>query len=186
MNGKPEHLMSRRRMVAVAGAGSAALLLRPYLLLGGGASGAPDVEPQPYFAGVNRAIGELAALGAPLSPKDAAQIAALALHGDSASVDLAEVILDRYTLARISVDPGGAARLSPGGAPRTLVEQGWRMFRVCVGNPSGRKDGFELIQAGFRTPGRMMGGNSVAQRSTLLDTLNKGPLIEKMWIMAQL
>jgi hypothetical protein len=186
MNGKPEHLISRRRVIAVAGAGSAALLLRPYLLFGGDGAVGPDVEPQPYFAGVNRAVSELAGLGAPLSPEDAGQIAAMALRGDRASAGVAEAVLDRYTLARLSVDADGSARLSPGGAPRTLVEQGWRMFLVRVENPSGKRDGFELIQAGFRTPGRMMGGNSVAQRSTLLDTLNKGPLIEKMWIMAQL
>src|SRR6202041_2735621 len=123
MNGKPGHMISRRRVIAVAGVGSAALLLRPHLLFGGGGAGAPEVEPQPYFAGVNRAVGELAGLGAPLSPGDEAQIAAMARRGDRASVGAAEDILDRYTLARISVDPGGSAHLSPGGAPRTLVEQ---------------------------------------------------------------
>jgi N-methylcarbamate hydrolase len=178
--------MSRRRVIAAAGVGSVALLLRPSLIFGGGDAGGPDVEPQPYFAGVNRAVGELAGLGAPLAPQDAAQIAAMSLRNDRAAVGTAEAVLDRYTLARLAVDAGGSAHLSPGGAPRTLVEQGWRMFLVRVENPSGKRDGFELIQAGFRTPGRMLGGNSVAQRSTLLDTLNKGPLIEKMWIMAQL
>src|SRR5271163_2762176 len=99
--GNSEHLISRRRVIAVAGVGSAALLLRPYLLFGGGGAGGPDVEPQPYFAGVNRAVNELAGLGAPLSQGDAAQIAAMALRGDRASVGAAEAVLDRYTLARL-------------------------------------------------------------------------------------
>src|ERR1700678_3641358 len=75
--GRSEHLMSRRRVIAAAGVGSVALLLRPSLIFGGGDAGGPDVEPQPYFAGVNRAVGELAGLGAPLAPQDAAQIAAM-------------------------------------------------------------------------------------------------------------
>jgi hypothetical protein len=184
--GKPEYLISRRRVIVAAGVGSMALLLRPSLLFGGAGAEGLEIDPQPYFAGVNRAVSELAGLGAPMAPRDAAQISAMSLRGDRASVGAAEAVLDRYTLARLSVDAGGSAHLSTGGAPRNLVEQGWRMFLVRVENTSGKRDGFELIQAGFRTPGRMMGGNSVAQRSTLLDTLNKGPLIEKMWIMAQL
>jgi hypothetical protein len=184
--GKPEYLISRRRVIAAAGVGTVALLLRPSLLFGGDGTSGPEIEPQPYFAGVNRAVSELAGLGAPLSREDASQVAALSLRNDRAAVGAAEAIMDRYTLARLSVDAGESLRLAPGGAPRTLVEQGWRMFLVRFENPSGEKVAFELIQSGFRTPGRMLGGNSVAQRSTLLDTLNKGPLIEKMWIMAQL
>ncbi len=186
MKGPHDHLMSRRRLIAAAGVGGIALLLRPSRIFAGAADAGPAVDPQPYFAGVNRAVGALADLGAPLAPADASRITALALQNDRAAVAGAEGILGRYTLASLSLGPDGSVGLAPGGAERTLVEQGWRMFLVRVDNPAGSTDGFELIQGGFRTPGRMQPGNSVAQRSTLLDTLNKGPLIEKMWLMAQL
>jgi len=186
MKGPHEHLISRRRLIAAAGVGGIALLLRPSRIFAGAPDGDPAVDPQPYFAGVNRAVGALAGLGAPLAPADAERIAALSLRGDRAAVGEAEGILGRYTLASLALRPDGSVDLVPGGAERTLVEQGWRMFLVRVENLAGSTDGFEVIQGGFRTPGRMQEGNSVAQRSTLMDTLNKGPLIEKMWLMTQL
>jgi hypothetical protein len=187
MQDKAEHLISRRRVIAAAGLGSVALLMRPSLLFAAGVPGEADVEPQPYFAGVNRAIDELAGLGAPLTPQDASQIAAMSLQNDRAAVEATEKILSRYTLARLAIGSVGSPNIAPGGAQPVLVEQGWRMFLVRVENPAGKKDDFELIQGGYRTPGHMMPGtSSLAQRAFLLDTVNKAPLIEEMWLLAQL
>jgi hypothetical protein len=187
MTGKSEHLVSRRRAIAAAGLGSIALMARPSLLLAAGAADETNVDPQPYFASVNRAVEALAGLGAPLTPDDTARIAALSLRNDRAAVEAAERILGRYTLARLSIDPGGTPHVAPGEARRILVEQGWRMFLVRVENAAGTRDGFELVQGGYRTPGQMMPGtNFLAQRAYLMDTLNKAPLIEKMWLLAQM
>lgn len=47
--------------------------------------------------------------------------------------------------------------------------------------------GPKFSQAGYRTPGQMMPGTYfLAQRVFLMDTVNKAPLIEKMWLLAQM
>jgi hypothetical protein len=187
MTGNSEHLISRRRVISVAGVGSLALLLRPSMLLASTGTPGSTVEPQPYFAGVGRAVASMADLGAPLSPQDMSRIVALSLQSDQAAVTEAEGILGRYTLARLSIEPGGKTHMAAGDAPRTLVEQGWRTFLVRVQNESGKRSAFEVIQSGFRTPGQMMPGNYfLAQRAYLMDTVNKAPLIEKMWLLARL
>lgn len=152
-----------------------------------------NIAPQPYFAGVKRAIEALAKLGAPVADDDAQQIDALARQNDSAAVDAVEKILDRYTLASLAINMDGSSQVSLGGAPRTLVEQGWRMFLVRVKNPAGRTEylGVSTDGAGWDwwggTPGRMVPGwVSDAQRGPLIDTLNKVPVIEKMWLLLQL
>ena len=95
------------------------------------------IPPQPYFAGVKCALEALAKLGAPITAPDAQQLGALIRQNDSAAVTAAEMILDRYTLARIQIESDGYARASVGGAQRALVEQGWRLFLVRVANPIG-------------------------------------------------
>ncbi len=178
---------------------SSALTRRNFLVWTGGAlagarfcpglaAGSVDLAPQPYFAGVNRALETLAKLGAPVSSSDAAQIATLAHQSDSAAVDAAERVLNRYTLVSLSVDSEVSAHVTAGGAQRTLVEQGWRMFLVRIANPSGRTDNL-VLSTGWGTPGHMdafSGLYTSAQRGALMDTLNNAPLIEKMWLLSQL
>src|SRR5262249_12482067 len=126
--------VTRRHFLVLAGAFAGAQLC-PAL-----ESETTQVVPQPYFAGVNRVLEALARLGAPVAAADAQRIAASARQGDSAAVDAAEKILDRYTLARLSIDADGKGNVAMGGAQRTLVEQGWRMFLVRFANPGGRTD----------------------------------------------
>ena len=83
--------VSRRHFLALAGAFVGAQFC-PAI-----ESEASGLVPQPYFAGVNRVLEALAKLGAPVATEDAKRIAALANRNDSASVDEAEKILDRYT-----------------------------------------------------------------------------------------
>src|ERR1700744_3809139 len=130
------HPVSRRHFLALAGAFAGSQFCCAI------ESEASGVVPQPYFAGVNRVLGALAKLGAPVATEDAKRIAELANQNDSAAVEAAEKILDRYTLVRLSIETDGSARVAIGGAQRTLIEQGWRMFLVRIGNPGGRSDSF--------------------------------------------
>ena len=50
------------------------------------------------------------------------------------AVDAAEALLDRYTPVRVTIEADGFARVTVAGAPKVLVEQGWRVFLVCVSN----------------------------------------------------
>lgn len=177
--------MTRRQAVAL-GLKAGLLLSLPSWVRAGEAAGAGLGEPQPYFAGVLRAIETLSTLGAPISARDAETLRELARKGDAASAETADALLARYTLARLSVGPGEEASLSPGGAERRLSEQGWRLFLVRVANFTGGVENIAL-NAGWRTPTNMGGGGfGTAQRATLLDTLNKGPLIKEMWLISEL
>ena len=91
----------------------------------------------------------------PVAVEDAKRISALANQDDSAAIDAAEKILDRYTLARLSLDTDGTGRVAMGGAQRTLVEQGWRMFLVRIANPGGRTDNINFASES-QGPGSMM------------------------------
>jgi hypothetical protein len=180
--------VSRRRFVAGVAVAAVGGLGRGFAAEGAPTPPSAPIAPQPYFAGVGRALDALAKLGAPMRAEDAQRIATLTQTNDAGAVTEAETILDRYTLARLEIDAGGVGRVTPGGAEPTLVEQGWRVFLVRVANPTGRADRFNFSTGPFsRTPGRMSIANfSVAQRAYLMDTLNKGPLIEKMWLMTQM
>jgi hypothetical protein len=146
----------------------------------------PQLVAQPYFAGVKRALDNLAKLGAPVTAADAQQIAALARQNDTEAVSAAEKILERYTFATLSIESDGSAHIAPGGAPRQLLEQGWRMFLVRVEHPVTRTDSI-LFSGGGDTPGRMAPWlGQMAQRAYLMDTLYKGPRIEKMWLTSEL
>ena len=187
-----DRLLTRRAVIATAGLTSGALLLRPSCLFAD-TTATYTIEPQPYFAGVGRALDALAKLGAPVVASDAQQIAMLARQNDSSAVEAAEKILSRYTLASVSVDTVETARVIPGAAPRTLVEQGWRMFLVRIVNAAALTNTITLVPDsgpwGLRSqgPAQMIPEpGAFAQRAYLLDTVNKAPLIAKMWLTSQL
>jgi hypothetical protein len=148
-------------------------------------SDANRVEPQPYFASVTRAIDSLAALGAPMLPADAQRISELSGERTEAAVQAAETLLDAYTLARLSIRQDGTCGLDPGGASPVLVEQGWRMFLVRVDNAPQRACSM-IIYGDVGSPGQMTPGFNLAPRPDLMDTLNKAPLIEKMWFLLKM
>ena len=169
---------------------------RHFLVLGGAFVGAQlcpaleskniQVPPQPYFAGVKRALETLAKLGAPVSAADEQQIASLARQNDNGAVSSEEMILERYTLATLSIQSDRSVHIAPGGAPRQLLEQGWRIFLLRVENPATRTDSIQF-SSGPQTPGRMAPNlGQMAQRAYLMDTLYKGPLIKKMWLTSEL
>ncbi len=177
--------ITRRRLLALLGAIGGSRFHPAF------ASETNGIAPQPYFAGVNRALEALAKLGSPVPAEDAQQLDVLSRQNDRAAVDVAEKILGHYTLVNLSINSDGSVQLAPGRAPTTLIEQGWRMFLVRVSNPAGRMADMSISVGSERTwgpgPGQMMpSGNGLAQRTFLMDTLNKGPLIEAMWLLPQL
>lgn len=169
---------------------------RDFLVLAGAFAGAQlypalaseiKVTPQPYFASVNRALEALTKLGAPVMVADSQQIASLTRQNDAAAVDAAEKILDRYSLLNLSIEPDGSAHWMAGGAQRTLVEQGWRLFLVRVGNSAGKLERM-LISADVSEkfgPGHLEPTVNAA-RAHLWDSLSQAPRIEKMWLMSQM
>jgi hypothetical protein len=174
--------VSRRNFLVLAGAFAGTQLCRglePETL---------EVVPQPYFAGVNRALEALAKLGAPVTVADLQQIAALTRQNDAAAVAASEKILYRYALATVSIESEGSVHLMVEGAPRTLVEQGWRIFLVRITNQTARREDL-LISANASAksgPGHMMPLGAGAARAYLYDALSQAPRIEKMWLMSQL
>lgn len=179
MHSIPERV-TRRDFLVLAGAFAGAQLC-PALASG------TKVVPQPYFASVNRALDALTKLGAPVMVADSQQIAALTRQNDAAAIDAAEKILDRYSLVNLSIESDGSARWMAGGASRTLVEQGWRLFLVRIGNSAGNSEKM-LISADASEkfgPGHMEPTVNAA-RAHLWDSLSQAPRIEKMWLMSQM
>jgi len=178
----PPPFLTRRRAIALIGALGLSPLRRAHCI------DTPHFSAQPYFASVKRALNALESLGAPITPEDARRISALEQNGDDKAVETAEKILLSYTLARLSLQTDGSLHVDFGGARRLLVEQGWRMFLVRVANSSGRANSI-WFSNGLATPGEMVPrsvSGSMAQRTYLIDTLNKAPIIEKLWLLSEI
>lgn len=141
----------------------------------------PDIAPQPYFAAVNRAVEALAKLGSPVAPADAEQIASLTRQNDSAAVEAAEKILNRYTLAQVVTDADGYAHTAAGHAERTLVEQGWRVFLVRISNPIAA-----TARLNASGSGELITTTSGASRAGVWDTLNLAPYFAKAWFRSEM
>jgi hypothetical protein len=173
--------VTRRNFLVLAGAFAGSRLC-PAL-----ESQTTQVAPQPYFAGVNRALEALMNLGAPVMVADSQQIATLTRHNDAAAVEAAEKILHRYSLLNLSIEADGSAHWMAGGASRTLVEQGWRLFLVRIENSAGYSENV-MISADVTEkfgPGHMEPTVNAA-RAKLWDSLSQAPHIEKMWLMSQM
>jgi hypothetical protein len=178
-------IFTRRQVVAGMGAAAGTGLFP--------ARGADaGLAPQPYFAGVGRIVESLSRLGAALPASDAAQLAALAGRNDGAALEAAEKILDRHTLVRVAIGPDGAPHAAMGGAPRRLMEQGWRAFLIRVSNPGGVTDRFELLtNPRAMAPGQMNrwiaeGGFSMAQKPPVVDSINNAGWLKATWWIAEL
>jgi hypothetical protein len=180
-----DRLITRRAVIAAAGLSSGVLLLRPSPLLAAAAAAPISVEPQPYFASVNRAIEALAKLGAPIAITDVQQIAALRHQNDRAAIAAAEAILNRYTLVRLHIDRDGFATGSAGGAQPTLVEQGWRVFLLRVANEQGSTEELtHTLGQFFSYPSRVAAAGGA--RSNLNDTVNEAPRFARDWLTSLL
>ena len=143
------------------------------------------ILPQPYFAGVARALEALSRLGTLLPTPHAEEISTLIRQNDNIAVVAAERILDHYTLTKIVIKPDGYAHATAGGAEGTLVEQGWRSFLVRVFNPNNSTASLSLLPAGsvyatalFRAAG--------ASRPTVPDSLTMVPYVSERWLASKL
>jgi len=123
--------MFDRRTLLVAGG---ALLLPP-IPARAAAPAAVAVEPQPFFAMLQRVIAAFAGLGEPLAPVLTAQLATLAAKGDAAAVADAQALLAPLVLLDLPLGREGYATPVAGPIAPALVEQGWRSFLVRVVNP---------------------------------------------------
>jgi len=96
------------------------------------------VEPQPFLAQAKRVVDTLALLGAPLTPdQQKAFDEALVSQSLSDGVAAAQGVLDPLCLAYVTINPESRVKVADGPAPKTLVEQGWRVFLVKVNNEAG-------------------------------------------------
>ena len=143
-----------------------------------------QIEPQPYFASVKRAMGALATAGQAIPTADVNRLAQLASKGSVEAVAAADAILDRYTLARVTLDSFGTGTTTLGGADRMLIEQGWKAFLIRIANPARLTEKLD-VRAGSGTPNQI-GLASFEQKADIGDSLNKSPILEKKWLIAQM
>lgn len=169
--------ITRRAAIALISFGSTSCLTRALAYESSG------MDAQPYFTNVRRAIESLERLGAPIERRDSDVITSLAADQDATAVPAAEAILDKYTLATLRIAPEGSVSIGEGGAPRVLLEQGWRMFLVRIENATG--NGLSILFPGIPRSVNQMAIGSGAHRPYLPDTVNMAPLVEKMWLSAE-
>ena len=88
-----------------------------------------DVELQPLAAQVVRVADALKLAGAPLTRGGAAAFdAALAADNAAKAIKQIQEILDPLCLVEVGINPESRVKVKAGGAPKELMEQGWRMF----------------------------------------------------------
>src|SRR5438034_7456414 len=97
------------------------------------------VEYQPFAADAVRVLDALDEVGNPLPPADARHLRALAVGAADPARAVAEMqlILDRYCLLGVEINPESRVKVMEGPARPELIEQGWRVFLVKVVNQAG-------------------------------------------------
>jgi hypothetical protein len=130
------------RRVFLCSSGVAPLIfLTPRLLHAQSASPLPlvnGVPLQPLIAQVRRLLEAAEYLGAPLpaSDRDALEAAFKLTDADHAS-EAIQIVLDRYCLVGVQINPEARVKVLPAAAKPELVEGGWRQFLVKVHNEAG-------------------------------------------------
>jgi hypothetical protein len=170
-------VITRRHLLRLAGAVVGSSFCPTF------ASDTIDIAPQPYFSGVNRALETMVKLGSPVAAEDAEQIAILSHRNDRAAIDAAEQILDRYTLTHVAIEANGYARTTEGGAQKTLIEQGWRVFLVRVSNSLGSTDNLREF---IGDPSMTTTSRGSGSRAGVPDTVEMAPYIASAWLTGQL
>ena len=104
----------------------------------------PAVEPigtvefQPLAAATGRLLEALEFQGTPLPADDTVAIRQLIQTGSGREAVLAiQGRLDPHCLALVRINPESRVSVSPGPAPKQLIQQGWRTFLVKVHNEAG-------------------------------------------------
>lgn len=168
--------LTRREWLALLSAAAAAQFVPSV------AAAADNIDPQPYFAAIQRALHALEQLGSPVSAEDLQRLESLSKQNDRAAVEAAEKILDRYTLLQVATSADGFAAATRGGASPILVEQGWRVFLVRVANSVGSAEKLN-IWGGAQS---IVAQSTGASRTGVPDTADLSPRIEKAWLRTEL
>jgi hypothetical protein len=96
------------------------------------------VEAQPLKAQARRVADALEFLGEPITGERKKQLdAALAETDDEKAVEAIQRVLDPLALAGVNINPESRVKVAVGPAPKSLNEQGWRVFLVKVHNQAG-------------------------------------------------
>jgi hypothetical protein len=175
VNRQSQLVLSRRQLLAIV-SGAAGSMVFPKVWA---AAEFDSIAPQPYFAGVMRAIAALAEAGQQISKSDADRLVMLAAQSDTQAVVAAEAILDGYTLARTAFDADGVGTAAWGGAKRELIEQGWRSFLIRVNNPAGYATSLDPLSGGITVP-------SHGEQRAFHLAPNRAPFLEKAWLYYEL
>lgn len=114
-----------------------------FLLITTAASAEPlppvsGVELQPLQAQVRRVAQALELVGSPLSAEQHAALerAIAETNPDKAVTDI-QAVLDPLCLAGVNINPESRVKVAAGEAPKSLIQQGWRVFLVKVHNEAG-------------------------------------------------
>ena len=98
----------------------------------------PSVPLQPLAQQVRQIESAMKYLGQPLPAADRARInEAIAGTDEEEAVRVLQVVLDKYVLAVVEINPESRVKVLQGSAPPDLVEGGTRLFLVKVVNEAG-------------------------------------------------
>ncbi len=96
------------------------------------------VSWQPLKAQVGRVVQTLEMLGSPLGTEQKQQFdAALEMEDESEAVKAVQRVLDPLCLAAVNISAESRVKAAIGPAPKSLMQQGWRVFLVKVHNEAG-------------------------------------------------
>lgn len=97
-----------------------------------------QVELQPLKSQVRRVVQALQLLGSPLDEQRQADLKTALQDVDPASaLPKIQAALDPLCLAAVTINAESRVKVSPGPAPRELIQHGWRVFLVKVHNEAG-------------------------------------------------
>ncbi|MCP5559794.1 MAG: CehA/McbA family metallohydrolase [Verrucomicrobiaceae bacterium] len=95
------------------------------------------LEPQPFFAAIQRLIDAADYLGSPFTDVEKAALSAASQKHDADGVAKARKILDAHTLFIVNITPEQRVKVAVGTAKPELDEAGWRQVLVRVENEAG-------------------------------------------------
>ena len=97
-----------------------------------------EVELQPLAAATRRVVQALELVGSPLDKQQQAAIEkALAGTNGAEAAEQVQAVLDPLCLVGVNINPESRVKVTPGPAPRKLLQQGHRVFLVKVHNEGG-------------------------------------------------
>ena len=125
-------------MKAKKATGFMAIMMVLFMSLIAAAQSIQSVPLQPFAGQVRDVEATLSFLGQPLASGDQKSInTAFGNPDPAAAVSEAEAILDKYTLAAVTINAESRVSVKPGLAPAELIQNGTRVFLVKVVNRAG-------------------------------------------------